>query len=578
MKPTNYLPRYENSHALVISIDEYQNVPPLANACADATSVAEALGGELGFPQDNVTVLLNSDATGEKIRERFLTFGSLGANDRVVFFFAGHGATVDGHHGPIGYLIPADGKLDDKSTLIRWTQLTQDADLIPAKHILFIMDACYSGLAMQRAARSAGSRFISDMLQRHSRQVITAGKGNEPVSDGGGPTGGNSLFTAHLLEGMRGKAANADGVLTASYLMSYVYHKVANDPYSHQTPSFGHIDGDGDLILRTPPIGQPPGAKPQDFVVAQVPERPEAPPVEALGTTVKPVFAERNGYGNPDSETFGINDWTTKLGMMVRSDGQAEFHSASHWLSIVVEPASAEPLALDIATLNRTLRGHAPAEAKPHDQIRLPSQSITTSTSLILYDNFPNPSDSGVPLWNRFLRIEGNGAMEYCATKGVSGVYRPDAVGSQQQRSFRLFSYVPAIGLICNVVFAMKRILDTAGYTAGVRVIVNFTGTRDSILRGFAQGAKPGGQPWLEPFATEARFSNSIGKWCCHEANLQFEYKLVLASFGQAEMASLIEDCARKLGLAYNHQSEPRCYIHGTHEFPWLQFDPHEVQ
>jgi hypothetical protein len=55
-----------------------------------------------------------------------------------------------------------------------------------------------------------------------------------------------------LLEGLRGKAISEKGILTASGLMSYVYTNVATDKNSHQTPHYGHFDGDGDLILIAP--------------------------------------------------------------------------------------------------------------------------------------------------------------------------------------------------------------------------------------------------------------------------------------------------------------------------------------
>ena len=57
---------------------------------------------------------------------------------------------------------------------------------------------------------------------RYSRQVITAGKADEVVSDSGGPLPNNSVFTAQLPEGMRGKAATEQGIITANGLMAYV--------------------------------------------------------------------------------------------------------------------------------------------------------------------------------------------------------------------------------------------------------------------------------------------------------------------------------------------------------------------
>ena len=94
------------------------------------------------------------------------------------------------------------------------------------------------------------------MMLRTSRQVLTAGKADEVVADSGGPLPNHSVFTGHLIEALQGKAATPDGVLTASLVMSYVYSKVANDKNSNQTPHYGHIDGDGDMILLAPGLNE----------------------------------------------------------------------------------------------------------------------------------------------------------------------------------------------------------------------------------------------------------------------------------------------------------------------------------
>jgi uncharacterized caspase-like protein len=236
-----YKPSYNESWALVIGINEYRYANPLEIARADAESIRDVLIDDFKFPKKNICTLLDSQATRSRIMARFLAHESLGHDDRLVVFFAGHGSTVEGSRGSIGYLVPVDGNLKDKSSLIRWDDLTRNADIIPAKHILFIMDACYSGLAIQRASTAGERRFLTDMMQRASRQVITAGKADEVVADGGGPTGGNSIFTGYLLEGLYGKAADQEGVITASGLMNYAYQKVARDSRSKQTPHYGHM-------------------------------------------------------------------------------------------------------------------------------------------------------------------------------------------------------------------------------------------------------------------------------------------------------------------------------------------------
>ena len=180
---------------------------------------------------------------------RYAQDDAVGNDDRIVVYFAGHGHTVRAHRGETGFLIPVDGDLSDLSTLIRWDDLTRNADLIPAKHMFFVMDACYGGLALTRSHLQVGSmRFLTDMLQRFSRQVLTAGKADEPVADANGPRPGHSLFTGHLLDALEGRAMT-EGVITASGVMGYVYQQVAKAPYSRQTPHYGFLEGDGDFIF-----------------------------------------------------------------------------------------------------------------------------------------------------------------------------------------------------------------------------------------------------------------------------------------------------------------------------------------
>ena len=217
-------------------------------------------------------MLCDSNATKANILDAFLAFASddIELNDRLLVFFAGHGHTVTGNRGEVGFLVPVDGNSRKVASLIRWDDLTRNSDLIPAKHLLFIMDACYGGLAITRALAPGSMRFVKDMLLRSSRQVITAGKANEVVADAGGPIPGHSIFTGHFLQALHGNAAS-DGVITANGVMAYVYDRVARDQHSAQTPHYGYLSGDGDFIFAAAVLAQAeaePGVKDEDILVA----------------------------------------------------------------------------------------------------------------------------------------------------------------------------------------------------------------------------------------------------------------------------------------------------------------------
>lgn len=251
MANNDYSPRYNQSHALVIGINDYQSSPPLEYARNDAVEFAKFLVNEFKFPDKNVKLLLDTDATRENIHSNFLEYADEKSqpDDRLIFFFAGHGLTRTGSRGEAGYLVPCDGNPSKISSLIRWQELTLNSELIPAKHLFFIMDACYGGLAFQRSSSSYGKRVYEEMLSRYSRQCLTAGKADEVVADSGGPRENHSIFTGHLLNALDGAGARDDGVITASSVMSYVYENVGSDYNSEQSPHYGYLDGDGDLIF-----------------------------------------------------------------------------------------------------------------------------------------------------------------------------------------------------------------------------------------------------------------------------------------------------------------------------------------
>jgi len=254
----NLKPEYSASHGLIIGINDFQHASPLEYAISDADALSEALITKFGFPKDHIQLFTNKEATRRNIMAAYMGYCQAGTeiNDRILVFFAGHGVTRSGARGEIGFLVPHDGNLNDLSTLIRWDEFTYNAELIRAKHILFIMDSCYGGLIFQRAMPAGSMRFLKDMLLRPVRQVITAGKADQVVADSGGPRPSHSVFTGHLLDALDGNATTDDGVLTASGVMSYVYNRVAKDIHSRQTPHYGFFDGDGDFIFEAPILGR----------------------------------------------------------------------------------------------------------------------------------------------------------------------------------------------------------------------------------------------------------------------------------------------------------------------------------
>lgn len=246
----------------VVGIDRYHHWQHLGNAVRDATGIA-ALFQQLGFEQ--VTrPLLDHGATGSAIRSLVTTdLKKLGPDDNLVLFYAGHGGTyghrLGGEEIRTGYLIPVEGSSepDDVSTWIDLEGWLRAVALLPAKHILVILDACRSGIALdgiiQRHRGPDGWRETSAALQaRRSRRIITSAMADQVAFDTG-PKPGHSLFTSCLIEALTfDLPLTGTRVATGSELGLYLQRRVDGHTKSQQTPDFGSFyhDDRGELAIR----------------------------------------------------------------------------------------------------------------------------------------------------------------------------------------------------------------------------------------------------------------------------------------------------------------------------------------
>lgn len=235
----------------MIGINDYAKWPKLQYAVKDAQAMRQVLIEKFGFAAERVISLNDGQATRNGILAAFhekLAHGGLKKNDRVFVFFAGHGATRKLTSGrDVGYIIPADADPAQLATdAIPMTEIQNIAESLAAKHVLFVMDACYSGLGLTRGANSGG--FLRENAKRIGRQMLTAGGADQLVADGG--PNGHSIFTWTLLQGLAGKAdLNGDGLITATEFAAYVAPAVAG--VSQQTPAFGSLPGSegGDFVF-----------------------------------------------------------------------------------------------------------------------------------------------------------------------------------------------------------------------------------------------------------------------------------------------------------------------------------------
>jgi peptidoglycan/xylan/chitin deacetylase (PgdA/CDA1 family)/uncharacterized caspase-like protein len=251
---------YRESWAVIIGINDYEHWPKLRYAVNDANGVEETLIRKFGFKKENIRKLVNGEATRQRIMQvlgdEFTDASRVQREDRIFFFFAGHGATRTFEDGrQVGFIVPVDADQSNYvSTAISMTQIREAADLIPAKHVYFVMDSCYSGLALSRGsgAFSKDRSYLDEVTRRTARQILTAGGADQQVADDG--PNGHSVFTWALLEGLDGKAdLDGNGVITASELGAYISPIVSE--FARQTPAVGNMVGSegGEFVFELQP-------------------------------------------------------------------------------------------------------------------------------------------------------------------------------------------------------------------------------------------------------------------------------------------------------------------------------------
>ena len=248
---------YDDSWAVIIGIDKYKYSDQLNYAVKDAEAVKDMLISKFDFPEENIRYLMNEEATLTNIK---LNLGEVATsadeNDRILVFYSGHGETMQGADGSErGYIIPFEGRQDKPyATGFAMDEILTTSQLSKSKHMLFLMDACYSGLMTENRkglAKPKGDRTLLKLANQKARQIITAGGSGEQVIER--DEWQHSAFTKNLLASLDDWEAdgNGDGYVTADELGTHLRTSVTEDSDLLQTPQKGRFrnSGGGEFVF-----------------------------------------------------------------------------------------------------------------------------------------------------------------------------------------------------------------------------------------------------------------------------------------------------------------------------------------
>lgn len=253
-----HTPEFRQNVAVVIGINDYTNgIAPLTTPIHDAERLATILQRDHHYTVHLLTAAVTKPRLADLFQRQLLA--ELGADDRLLVYFAGHGIALDGDDGPTGYLIPQDGAADDRTSFVAMTELHSWLAALPCRHLLLILDCCFAGAFRWSSTRNL--TLVPDVIhqERYDRfiqspawQVLTSAAYDQTALDllagdmkrGLAPNTADchSPFAYALFQALAGASdlspqGRGDGVITATELYLYLRDAVevrADEEANHQ--------------------------------------------------------------------------------------------------------------------------------------------------------------------------------------------------------------------------------------------------------------------------------------------------------------------------------------------------------
>jgi Caspase domain/TIR domain len=237
----------DDAYALIVGIADYLHVTKLPPAVRnDARGVRDLLLDPryCGYPPGHVTMLLDGEASRDAIVDALSGLAAQAhPTSGVLVYISSHGGRVVSGAFAGEYILPVDTVLasgkDLAMTAISGDEFTAALRAIPARKVLVIFDCCHAGGLGQ--PKDVPDSLIKAGLPDGYYERLAAGRGRAILSSSRDteysyvlPAAANSLFTQHLLAGLKGGVSSEDGLVRVFDLFEYVQPRVTSDqPNQH---------------------------------------------------------------------------------------------------------------------------------------------------------------------------------------------------------------------------------------------------------------------------------------------------------------------------------------------------------
>ncbi|MEH2147749.1 GUN4 domain-containing protein [Nostoc sp.] len=227
---------------ILVGVNQYQDeqIPCLHYSAFDCQGLGEALNAATqGFPQKDVKIH-NDFAHQQPLLENVRTSlkqvaAATKSIDTVLFYFSGHGMLEPSSQQVV--LCLKDTQKDNLiETGLKLQELLQLLESCAAQQQLVWLDACHSGSMTLLGARgetpidpqlNPTQELVEVLRQRAAKRkgfyaLLSCDQGQQSWEF---PQLKHGVFTYYLIRGLRGEAADSQGIIEADGLYRYVYHQ-----------------------------------------------------------------------------------------------------------------------------------------------------------------------------------------------------------------------------------------------------------------------------------------------------------------------------------------------------------------
>lgn len=224
--------------AIIIANENYKEVEKVPYALHDGETFKLYCEKTLGIPPSNIKYV--PDATLNNISRQINWLSQVldvyQGEASVILYYAGHG--IPDEKSKSAYLLPVDGVGNDISTGYSLDKLYADLSSKPAKSVVVILDACFSG-AKRDGGMLVSARGVAIKAKQNAPKgnmvVMSAAQGDEtayPYKEKG-----HGIFTYYLLKKLQETKGNVTFGELADYLTSQVKKQSIIINGKQQTPT-----------------------------------------------------------------------------------------------------------------------------------------------------------------------------------------------------------------------------------------------------------------------------------------------------------------------------------------------------